>query len=151
MLLRTWEGWLQQRGKWDFVGKRLKPTGREWHHILKNGTPFHVSLGTMESLDSQHLIPASSTPLFYPSHTKGILSIIHTKGQVCFLSGNEHVLFFLKPSQMLAPHKVSSAETSCALLLQPAVCVPETSAKPAQMIYCSWGSARQGRGALPSD
>jgi len=72
-------------------------------------------------------------------HTTVLSVTTHTAGQVRFLSGNEQVFFSLEPSQVLAPHKAGSAKTSRALLLQPAVCVSETSAKPARLIYCFWG------------
>lgn len=72
-------------------------------------------------------------------HVTNLSIATHTAGQVHFLSGNGHVFFFLEPSQVLAPHKAGSAKTSCALLLQPAVCVSETSVKQAQLIYRSWG------------
>lgn len=144
MLLRTWEGWLQQRGKWDFVGKRAKanrermtPNTKKWDSVPCQFGDDGFIWFTAFNACHQHATILSTTT--------------HTTGQVHFLSGNEHVSFFLELSQMLAPHKAGSAKASCALLLQSAVCVPETSAKPAEMIYCSWGSARQGRGALPSD
>lgn len=144
MLLRTWEGWLQQRGKWDFVGKRAKANRERMTSSIKKWASIPCSFGD----DGFIWFRAFNAR---QQHTTILSITTHTTGQVHFLSGNEHVFFFLAPHQMLAPHKVSSAETSCALLLWPAVGVPETSAKPAQMIYCSWGSARQGRGALPSD
>lgn len=126
MLLRTWEGWLQQRGKWDFVGKRAKanrermtPNTKKWNSIpCQFGDDDFIWFTAFNACQQHGTILSITT---------------HTTGQVHFLSGNELVFFFLEPSQMLAPHKAGSAETSCALLSQPAVGVPETNAKPAQI------------------
>lgn len=44
----------------------------------------------------------------------------HTAGQVHFLSGNEHLFFFLELSQLLAPHRAGSAKQAvpCFCILQ---------------------------------
>lgn len=62
-----------------------------------------------------------------------------TAGHVHFLSVNEHPFFFLEPSQVLAPHRAGSAQTSCALLLHSAVRVSWTSAKLTPFSYRSCG------------
>lgn len=126
------------------LAKGLKPTGWEQHQKLENGTLFPVNLGTNASFDFTAFNAGHQ-------HATVLCNKTHTAGEVHFLSGNEHVFFFLEPSQVLAPHKAGSAKTSCALLFQPTVCVSETSASLAQLIYRSWGSAKQGRGTWPWD
>lgn len=138
MLLRTWEGWLQQRGKRDFVGERAKanrerttPNAKKWDSVPCQFGDDRFIWFTAFNASHQHYAILSVTTC--------------TAGQVHFLSGNEHVFSFLEPSQVLAPHKAGSAKTSRALLLQPAVGVSETSAKLAQLTCCSWGGGLLGK------
>lgn len=127
MLLRTWEGWLQQRGKWDFVGKRAKAN---WERMTPN-TKKCDSIPCQFRDDDFIWFTAFNA---CQQHTTILSITTHTTGQVHFLSGHELVFSFLEPSEMLAPHKAGSAEISCASLLHyTAFAVPETSAKPAQI------------------
>lgn len=140
MLLRTWEGWLQQRGKWDFVGERAKakreritPNAKKWDFApCQSGDNRFIWLTALNACHQHATILSIATC---------------TAGHVRFLSGNEHVLFFLEPRLVLAPHKAGSAKTSCSLLLQPAICDSETSVGAAPLIYCSCGVWEAGKGS----